>query len=80
MRKSIGAAYSNMAGPQMGSDLVVAWSGAEISFTGADVGINVVNKKQLEAADDPEILRQELLELWEFEVSPYPAAKKMFGA
>ncbi len=76
VRKSIGAAYSNMAGPQMGSDLVVAWPGAEISFTGSDVGINVVYKKQLEAADDPERLRQELLERWEFEVSPYPAAGK----
>lgn len=74
VRKSIGAAYSNMAGPQMGSDLVVAWPGAEISFTGPEVGINVVYKKQLEASDNPDQLRQKFLQQWQFEVSPYPAA------
>ncbi len=76
IRKSIGAAYSNMAGPGMGSDFVVAWPSAEISFTGSEVGINVVYKKALSEASDPKALRQELLAQWEFEVSPYPAAGK----
>ncbi len=76
IRKSIGAAYSNMAGPGMGADLVVAWPSAEISFTGAEVGINVVYKKALSEASNPEALRQELLAQWEFEVSPFPAAGK----
>ncbi len=76
IRKSIGAAYSNMAGPGMGSDFVVAWPTAEISFTGAEVGINVVYKKMLADAPDSDKLRQELLSQWEFEVGPYPAAGK----
>ncbi|MDA8194263.1 MAG: hypothetical protein M0Z53_09745 [Thermaerobacter sp.] len=76
IRKSIGAAYSNMAGPGMGADFVVAWPTAEISFTGTEVGINVVYKKALQESSDPEALRQQLVAQWEHEVSPYPAAGK----
>lgn len=76
IRKSIGAAYSNMCGPSMGADFVFAWPTAEISFTGPEVGINVVYGRRLEQAEDPAEERRKLLEQWEFDSSPYRAAGK----
>ncbi|MCY0893332.1 MAG: methylmalonyl-CoA decarboxylase [Acidibacillus sp.] len=76
IRKSIGAAYSNMGGPKMGSDVVVAWPTAEISFTGAEVGVNVVYGRQLAQAKDPVAQRERLLAQWEVDSSPYQAAAK----
>lgn len=76
VRKSIGAAYSNMCGPDMGADFVVAWPTAEINFTGPEVGINVVYGRQLEGVNDPQEARKDLLGNWEFDSSPYKAAGK----
>jgi acetyl-CoA carboxylase carboxyltransferase component len=76
IRKSIGAAYGNMCGPQMGGDFVFAWPTAEINFTGAEVGINVVYGRRLMEADEPVNERKELLKVWENDSSPYQAAGK----
>jgi acetyl-CoA carboxylase carboxyltransferase component len=76
VRKSIGAAYSNMCGPGMGADFVVAWPTAEINFTGPEVGINVVYGRQLAKATNPSEERKKLLQLWDFDSSPYKAAAK----
>ena len=76
IRKSIGASYANMCGPTMGADLVVAWPTANISFTGDEVGVNVVYGRQLATAADPEAERQRLLKEWHYECSPYKAAGK----
>jgi acetyl-CoA carboxylase carboxyltransferase component len=76
IRKSIGAAYSNMCGPTMGADFVVAWPTAQISFTGDEVGVNVVYGRQLMEAKDPAAERKKLLTQWAYESSPYRAAAK----
>jgi acetyl-CoA carboxylase carboxyltransferase component len=76
IRKSIGAAYSNMCGPGMGGELVVAWPSAEINFTGPEVGINVVYGRYLEQVENREEERKRLLERWSFDSSPYKAAGK----
>lgn len=79
IRKSIGAAYSNMCGPGMGGDFVVAWPTAEISFTGAEVGVNVVYGRQLADAGDKDAaaaMRAQLQQQWEIDSSPYKAAAK----
>ncbi|GAJ97396.1 acetyl-coenzyme A carboxyl transferase alpha chain [Geomicrobium sp. JCM 19055] len=60
----------------MGGDFVVAWPTADINFTGPEVGINVVYGRELEDAEDPKVARQELLDTWAFESSPYKAASK----
>lgn len=72
IRKSIGAAYSNMCGPMMGGDFVFAWPTAEINFTGPEVGVNVVLGGK---SKDPEA-RDELLKTWGIDSSPYKAAGK----
>lgn len=76
IRKSIGAAYGNMCGPGMGGDIVVAWPTAEINFTGPEVGVNVVFGRELAKAENPKALRQQLLQHWSFDSSPYKAAAK----
>ncbi|WP_040209105.1 acyl-CoA carboxylase subunit beta [Neobacillus jeddahensis] len=76
IRKSVGAAYGNMCGPTMGADFVVAWPTAEINFTGPEVGINVVYGRQLQGLENAKEVRQELLEKWAFDSSPYKAAAK----
>lgn len=76
IRKSIGAAYGNMAGPGMGADVVAAWPEAEINFTGPDVGVNVVYGRQIKQADNPSEARAAYLEQWSFDSSPAKAAGK----
>jgi acetyl-CoA carboxylase carboxyltransferase component len=76
IRKSIGAAYSNMCGPTLGADFVVAWPIAQISFTGDEVGVNVVYGRQLMEAEVPAGERKKLLAQWAYESSPYRAAAK----
>lgn len=76
VRKSIGAAFANMCGPTMGADFVVAWPGAEINFTGPEVGVNVVYGRKLQESENPDKERAELLKTWGFDSSPYKAAGK----
>ena len=76
IRKSIGASYANMCGPGMGADFIVAWPQAHISFTGDEVGVNVVYGRQLAQSEDPAGKRAELLKQWRYENGPYPAASK----
>jgi acetyl-CoA carboxylase carboxyltransferase component len=42
MRKSYGMAHCNMSGGQMGSDVLMAWPTADVSFMAPDVAVNVV--------------------------------------
>lgn len=76
VRKSIDAAYSNMCGPSMGADFVVAWPTAQIGFTGDEVGVNVVYGRQLMETEDPSEERKKLLKQWSYDSAPYKAAAK----
>lgn len=51
LRKAFGLAFFSMGGPGMGSDLVVAWPGAEIGFMDPVVGANVLHGTELDALD-----------------------------
>jgi len=55
---------------------VVAWPTAQISFTGDEVGVNVVFGRQLMESKNPDEERAELLKLWSYESAPYKAAAK----
>lgn len=76
IRKSIGASYFNMCGPHMGADVIAAWPIAQISFTGDEVGVNVVYGRQLAEAENKEEERKKLFKLWSYESAPYKAAAK----
>lgn len=74
IRKAYGMAISNMCGTNCGPDFIAALTTAEISFMSPEAAANVVYLRRIEAADDPEAERAELIKQMERESSPFPAA------
>jgi acetyl-CoA carboxylase carboxyltransferase component len=76
IRKSYGMAYSNMAGTNCGSDFLVAWPTADISFMAPQTAVNVVYKQILEKAKDPNAESERLLKELSYQSAPWKAAEK----
>ncbi|MFP4392938.1 MAG: acyl-CoA carboxylase subunit beta [Desulfohalobiaceae bacterium] len=76
-RKSYGGAYLAMCSKDLGADMVFAWPTAEIAVMGASGAANVIHKKEIQNAEDPEAKRQEKIEEYEEMFSnPYRAANR----
>ncbi len=60
-RKAYGAGYYVMCGRAYEPDLIVAWPSAEISVMGAEGVVEIAFRKVVEAADDPDAKRAELI-------------------
>jgi acetyl-CoA carboxylase carboxyltransferase component len=74
-RKAYGGAYIVMSSKYIRTDLVYAWPTAEIAVLGAEGAVNILYRRQLAAAQDPEELRQKFMaEFREKFGSPYAAA------
>jgi acetyl-CoA carboxylase carboxyltransferase component len=58
LRKAYGGAYITMNSKDLGADLVLAWSGAELGVMGAHSAVGIVSRRELEQADDPEATRR----------------------
>lgn len=77
LRKSYGGAYLAMCGKDLGADRVFAWPTAEIAVMGAEGAANIVFKREIADAQDPESKRAELVELYrETFATPYMAASR----
>jgi len=74
IRKAYGAGYYVMCGKAYEPDLIVAWPTAEISVMGAEGAVNIIMRKQIEAADDPDAKRAELVGAFQQIIDPYIAA------
>jgi acetyl-CoA carboxylase carboxyltransferase component len=74
MRKAYGAGYFVMCGRAYEPDLIVAWPTAEISVMGPEGGTNIVYRKEIAAAADPEAERARRVEDFRTLISPYIAA------
>jgi acetyl-CoA carboxylase carboxyltransferase component len=74
VRKAYGAGYYVMCGKAYEPDLIVAWPTAEISVMGAEGAVNIIMRKQIEAAEDPDAKRAELVEGFRKIIDPYVAA------
>ena len=74
MRKAYGAGYYVMSGRAYEPDLIVAWPSAEISVMGAEGAVEIVFRKQIEAAEDPDAKRAELIEAIRRSIDVYIAA------
>jgi acetyl-CoA/propionyl-CoA carboxylase carboxyl transferase subunit len=78
-RKAYGGAYDVMASKHIGADVNYAWPTAEIAVMGPKGAVNVLYSDELEAADDPEKRREELIEEYREEfANPYIAADRGF--
>ncbi len=61
-RKAYGAGYYVMNGRAYEPDLIVAWPSAEISVMGAEGVVEIAFRRQVDAAEDPQAKRAELIE------------------
>jgi propionyl-CoA carboxylase beta chain len=76
-RKAYGGAYVVMNSKSIGSDLAFAWPSAEIAVMGPQGAVNIIFRKELEAAEEPEARRAELVEEYtERFANPYVAAER----
>jgi acetyl-CoA carboxylase carboxyltransferase component len=74
LRKAYGAGYYVMCGRAYEPDLIVAWPSAEVSVMGAEGAVEIIFRKQVEAADDPAAKKQELIESYRKIIDVYIAA------
>jgi len=75
LRKAYGAGYYVMNGRAYEPDLIVAWPSAEISVMGAEGAVEIVMRRQVEEADDPEAKRAELVDAYRKVIDVYIAAR-----
>lgn len=74
-RKAIGGAYIAMSSKQMRSDLAFAWPTAQIAVMGPDGAVNILYRRELAEAADPQALRAEITAQYQSTfMSPYAAA------
>ena len=74
IRKAYGAGYYVMCGKAYEPDLIVAWPSAEISVMGPEGAVNIIFRKQIEASEDPDATRAEMIEGIRKSIDPYIAA------
>ena len=75
-RKAYGGAYDVMASKHIRADLNLAWPTAEIAVMGADGAVNIIFRKNIGEADDPEKAHKELSDDYKEKfASPYVAAE-----
>jgi acetyl-CoA carboxylase carboxyltransferase component len=76
-RKAYGGAYVVMNSKSIGADLAYAWPSAELAVMGASGAVEIVYRKELAEAEDPEARRAELIEEYsERWLTPYVAAER----
>ena len=78
-RKAYGGAYCVMSSKHIRTDFNFAWPTAEIAVMGPEGAVNVLYKRELEAAADPQQARAErVAEFREKFANPYIAASRGF--
>jgi acetyl-CoA carboxylase carboxyltransferase component len=78
-RKAYGGAYVVMNSKSIGADLAYAWPSAELAVMGASAAVEIVYRRELAEADDPEVRRTELADEYaERWLNPYIAAERGF--
>ncbi|MEA3346390.1 MAG: carboxyl transferase domain-containing protein [Chloroflexota bacterium] len=76
-RKAYGGAYIVMSSKLIRGDLVFAWPTAEIAVMGPQGAVNVIYRRELAQAEDPDKLREKLVaEYREKFANPYVAASR----
>lgn len=77
VRKSYGGAYLAMCSRDLGADQVIAWPTAEIAVMGSQGAANIIFRKEIAKADNPEKVRQDKIDEFQLKFSnPYEAAKR----
>lgn len=78
-RKAYGGAYDVMNSKHIRADYNVAWPTAEIAVMGPKGAVEIIFRKEIAEADDPEAKEQELIDYYKEEFAhPYKAAERGF--
>jgi propionyl-CoA carboxylase beta chain len=76
-RKAYGGAYDVMSSKHVRADFNFAWPTAEVAVMGPDGAVNIIFRKELAEADDPDARRAELIaDYRERFANPYSAAER----
>src|ERR671937_24247 len=76
-RKAYGGAYDVMSSKHIRADFNFAWPTAEVAVMGPEGAVNIIFRRELEEADDPDARRAELIEEYsERFANPYTAAER----
>lgn len=76
-RKAYGGAYDVMNSKHIGADMNFAWPSAEIAVMGAKGAAEIIFRKEIASAEDPEAkLKEKELEYAEIFANPYRAAAR----
>ncbi|WP_456367364.1 carboxyl transferase domain-containing protein [Thermococcus sp.] len=77
LRKAYGGAYLAMGSKHLGADFVFAWPTAEIAVMGPEGAANIIFRKEIAQAENPEEVRQQKIrEYREKFANPYVAAAR----
>jgi methylmalonyl-CoA decarboxylase subunit alpha len=77
VRKAYGGAYIVMDSQSIGADLAYAWPTNEIAVMGAEGAANVIFRREIAAAQDPQEMRAQKIEEYRNELMhPYYAAER----
>jgi propionyl-CoA carboxylase beta chain len=74
-RKAYGGAYDVMSSKHIRGDISYAWPTAEIAVMGPEGAVNIIFRKQIAAAEDPDAERERLVQEYrDMFANPYVAA------
>ncbi len=77
IRKAYGGGYIAMSSRHLRADFVFAWPGAEVAVMGPEGAANIIFRKEIMSADDPEKVRkQKVGEYKQKFANPYVAASR----
>ncbi len=76
-RKAYGGAYDVMGSKHLRGDINLAWPTAQIAVMGAQGAVNILYRRELAGADDPDALRRKRITEYEDALAnPYIAAER----
>jgi len=76
LRKAYGGAYDVMSSKHIRGDFNVAWPTAELAVMGAEGAVNILYRRELREAKDPDALRKRLIDEYNAKfANPYVAAE-----
>src|SRR3990172_6764833 len=79
LRKAYGGAYVVMGSKPLRADINLAWPSGEIAVMGPEGAVNIIFRREIEAAADPAAKRKELVETYRQQfANPYVTASRGF--
>ncbi len=80
LRKGYGGAKQAMCTRELGADILLLWPGVELAVMGAAAAVEVLHKREIDAAPDPTAMRQQKTEEFVERFSgPFDALAKQFA-